>query len=127
MRAGILISAVSHVVLVALALLGTPKLFDNPPLETIEVDLVRPQDAEPPKEPEKKPPEEKPAPWNPLPEASAAQSPAPAPEATAPQAKPSQARRLRASRRSGPEFPLRAFRSSRRRRPGSSTPRTSRS
>jgi hypothetical protein len=88
MRAGIFISAVSHVVLVALALLGTPKLFANPPLETIEVDLVRSQDVEPPKEPEKKPPDEKS--WNPLPEASAAQSqaPAPAPEAAAPQAKP---------------------------------------
>jgi outer membrane biosynthesis protein TonB len=86
MRAGILISAVSHVVLVALALLGTPKLFDSPPLETIEVDLVRQQDVEPPKEPEKKPPDDKPAPWNPLPPASTAQ--APAPEAAAPQAKP---------------------------------------
>ena len=88
MRAGILISAVSHVVLVALALLGTPKLFDSAPLEAIEVDLVRQQDAEPPKEPEKKPPEEKDKPWSPLPEAAAAPPQAPAPEAAAPQAKP---------------------------------------
>ena len=36
MRSGVLISAVSHVVLVALALLGTPKLFDNPELASIE-------------------------------------------------------------------------------------------
>lgn len=89
MRAGIVISAVSHVVLVALALLGTPKLFDNIPVETIEVDLVRPQDAEPPKEPEPKPPEKDKS-WNPLPEASAARAPAPAPEpqASSPQPKP---------------------------------------
>jgi outer membrane biosynthesis protein TonB len=72
MRAGVLISAVSHVVLVALALLGTPKLFDNVPLQAIEVDLVRPPEVEPPKEPEKEP-EDKPAPWNPLPEAGASQ------------------------------------------------------
>src|SRR2546421_2504512 len=63
MRAGVFISGVSHVVLVALALLGTPKLFDNPPLGTIEVDLVRPEEAEPPKE---KPPDDKPADWKPL-------------------------------------------------------------
>jgi hypothetical protein len=53
----VFISGASHVVLVALALLGTPKLFDNPQLEVIEVDLVRPQEAEPPKDkPEEKPP-----------------------------------------------------------------------
>ena len=40
MRTGFLISAASHVALVALALLGTPKLFDSVPLETIEVDLT---------------------------------------------------------------------------------------
>jgi outer membrane biosynthesis protein TonB len=105
MRAGILISAVSHVVLVALALLGTPKLFDNPLLETIEVDLVRPQDVELPKEPEKKPPDEKPAPWNPLPEASAAQSPTPAPEAAAPQAKPQPSPPAPAQQALGPQIP----------------------
>ena len=70
MRAGVFISGVSHVVLVALALLGTPKLFDSPALTAIEVDLVRPEEAEPPKE---KPPEEKPAFLNPLPERSASQ------------------------------------------------------
>jgi len=83
-RTGIFISAVSHVVLVAFALLGTPKLFENVQLQTIEVDLVRAQEAEPeppPKEPEKKPPE-KSAEWNPLPEASTSQAKPSAPEAT---------------------------------------------
>jgi outer membrane biosynthesis protein TonB len=103
MRAGILISAVSHVVLVALALLGTPKLFDSPPLETIEVDLVRQQDVEPPKEPEKKLPDDKPAPWNPLPPASTAQ--APAPEAAAPQAKPKPSAQAPVQQALGPPTP----------------------
>lgn len=80
MRAGVFISGVSHVVLVALALLGTPKLFDSPALTAIEVDLVRPDEAEPRKE---KPPEEKPAFLNPLPERSA-----PQPEAAAPKPEP---------------------------------------
>ena len=40
MRAGILISALSHVLLVLLALFGTPKLFDSVPSPSIEVDLV---------------------------------------------------------------------------------------
>jgi len=85
-RTGFLISAGGHVALVALALLGTPKLFDSVPIETIEVDLVPPPEAEPPpKEPEKKP--EKSAEWNPLPEASAAQAKPEAPEALVPQAK----------------------------------------
>ncbi len=79
MRSGVLISAVSHIALVALALFGTPKLFDNPELAAIEVDLVRPDEVERPKE---KPPEDKPADWNPL----SQQSP-PQPE-TAPQAQP---------------------------------------
>jgi len=79
MRSGVLISAVSHIALVALALFGTPKLFDNPQLAAIEVDLVRPDEVERPKE---KPPEDKPADWNPLPQ----QSP-PQPE-TVPQAQP---------------------------------------
>ena len=69
MRAGVLISAVSHIALVALALFGTPKLFDNPQLAAIEVDLVRPEEVERPKEKEK-PPEDKPADWNPLPQQS---------------------------------------------------------
>lgn len=79
MRSGVLISAVSHVALVALALFGTPKLFENPQLASIEVDLVRPEEVERPKE---KPPEEKPADWNPLPQQSPVQ-----PE-KAPQAQP---------------------------------------
>jgi hypothetical protein len=90
MRAGVVISVVSHCVLVALALLGTPKLFDSEPLAAIEVDLVRPEEVEQPKEKplEKKPPEEKPAPFIPLPDPSApprAAEPAPA---AAPKAAP---------------------------------------
>jgi hypothetical protein len=77
MRSGVLISAVSHIALVALALFGTPKLFDNPQLAAIEVDLVRPEEVERPKE---KPPEDKPADWG-LP----TQQPQPQPE-RAPQA-----------------------------------------
>src|SRR5204863_9715424 len=83
MRAGLLISAVTHVAVVALALLGTPKLFDSVPLETIEVDLVRAPEAEPPKEPEQKPPD-KLAEWNPLPEAGAPPAKPATPEAAAP-------------------------------------------
>jgi hypothetical protein len=79
------------VAVVALVLFGTPKLLDSVPLETIEVDIVRPQDVEPPreKEPEKKPPE-KSAEWNPLPEAPAAGEKALIPEAAGPAAKPAQ-------------------------------------
>jgi hypothetical protein len=82
-RTGIFISAGSHVALAAFVLLGTPKLFENVPLQTIEVDLVRAQELEPqpepPKEPEKKPPE-KSADWNLLPEASSPQAKPVAPE-----------------------------------------------
>jgi len=85
MRAGLLISAVTHVAVVALALLGTPKLFESVPLETIEVDLVRAPEAEPPKEPEQKPPD-KLAEWNPLPESGAAPVKPAAPEAAPPAA-----------------------------------------
>src|SRR5213078_3554515 len=96
MRAGVLISGVSHVVLIALALLGTPKLFDNPPLGVIEIELVRPEEAEPPKEkpPDEKPPEkpkdDKPAPFDPFtpqttePPPQAAEKPQPQPKAPAP-------------------------------------------
>ena len=79
----------------ALALLGTPKLFDNVPLETIEVDLVRDQEPEPApqplkEEPEKKPPE-KTAEWNPFPSsASAAPAKPPASETTPTQTKQKQ-------------------------------------
>ena len=70
MRTGVLISAIGHVVLVSLAMLGTPKLFDAP-TQSIEVDLVRADEVEPERkdepEPEKQagwdPPAEKPAPW----------------------------------------------------------------
>jgi hypothetical protein len=54
-------------VLVALALLGTPKLFDNPPLGAIEVELVRPEEAEPHERPPvEKPKDAKPAPFDPF-------------------------------------------------------------
>jgi hypothetical protein len=57
MRAGVIISAVSHVLLVLLALLGTPKLYDSTRTPSIEVDLVPSEQVDtPPKpEPEKKP------------------------------------------------------------------------
>src|SRR5947209_11638663 len=92
MRAGVFISGVSHVVLVALALLGTPKLFDNPQLGAIEVDLVRPEEAElkekPPEEkPAEKPKDNQPTPFNPfspqatteVPQAPAREPPPPPP------------------------------------------------
>jgi len=63
--AGIAISVLTHIVLVALALFGTPKLFDMPSIASIEVDLVRPEEVNPPPEPPK---DDKSAPWNPLPE-----------------------------------------------------------
>jgi hypothetical protein len=96
MRFGVLISIVSHVIFVALALLGTPKLFDEAATRPIEVELVRSEDA-PPEQPEEKPPEkqedskaetakepgkpekDKPAPWNPLPDQTVA-SPPPKPD-----------------------------------------------
>ena len=56
MRSGVLISIVSHVLFVALALLGTPRLFDVAATRPIEVELVRSEDA-PPEKPEEKPPE----------------------------------------------------------------------
>ena len=65
MRSGIIISVASHIVLVTLALFGTPKLFDMPSIASIEVDLVRSDEVETPKE---KPKDDKPSPWNPLPE-----------------------------------------------------------
>jgi hypothetical protein len=89
MRSGVLISIVSHVIFVALALLGTPKLFDEAATRPIEVELVRSEDA-PPEQPEEKPPEKpeqprleipldsgkpeqaKPASSNPLPDKTAA-------------------------------------------------------
>jgi type IV secretory pathway VirB10-like protein len=85
MRAGVIISAVSHIVLVALALFGTPKLFDSQQLASIEVDLVPSEEVETAKE---KPPEDKPAEWNPLAQ-NIEPAPPPPPEAEAqPQPKP---------------------------------------
>src|SRR5688572_8191217 len=57
MRAGVIISAVSHVLLVLLALLGTPRLFDSTLSPPIEVELVPTEqvDTPPNPEPEKKP------------------------------------------------------------------------
>jgi hypothetical protein len=99
MRSGVLISLLSHVIFVALVLLGTPKLFDEAATQPIEVELVRPEDA-PPEQPAEKPQEQakieipkepdKPASWNPLPDQSAA---APRPDPTTkpdPAAKPKQ-------------------------------------
>lgn len=55
MRAGILISAVSHIALVVLALLGTPTLFEEGGTRSIEAEIVREQDAPPAPVPEQKP------------------------------------------------------------------------
>lgn len=72
MRAGVFISGLSHIVLVALVLLGTPKLLDNLPLGAIEIELVRPDEVEPKerpieeKLPEKRPKDSKPAPFDPF-------------------------------------------------------------
>jgi hypothetical protein len=76
MRAGVLISAISHVVLVLLALLGTPKLIDGtvPP---ITVDLVPADEVPNPPKPEKE------KPWD-LPGEQSAPQPAPAAQAQAP-------------------------------------------
>jgi hypothetical protein len=73
MRAGVLISAISHVLLVLLALLGTPKLFDGT-VQSITVDLVRSDEVpEAPPKPEK----DKPAAWDLPAEQSPPQSAAP--------------------------------------------------
>ena len=52
MRAGVLISAISHVLVVLLALLGTPKLFDSALSPSIEVDLVPSDQIDTPPKPE---------------------------------------------------------------------------
>src|SRR5438128_7893220 len=94
MRAGVLISGASHVALVALALLGTPKLFDNPELATIEVDLVRPDEAElkeklPEEKPAEKPKEqEKPPSFDPFAPQAAEQAPQAAAKKPEPPPKP---------------------------------------
>ena len=85
MRAGVLISAISHVLLVLLALLGTPKLFDGT-VQSITVDLVRPDEVpQVPQEPPK-PEKDKPAAWDLPAEQSPPQSAAPAPAQPAPSA-----------------------------------------
>lgn len=72
MRAGVIISAVSHVLLVLLALFGTPKLFDSEQLPSIEVDLVPSDEVPSPKpEPEPEPEKQKPPDWG-LPAAQSA-------------------------------------------------------
>ena len=56
MRAGALISAVAHAILLTLFLLGTAKPFDSAPAETVTVDLVPSAEAPPePAKPEKPP------------------------------------------------------------------------
>lgn len=86
MRSGVFISAASHVVVVALTLFGTPKLFDATSIASIEVDLVRADEIGTPQE---KPKEEKPA-WDPLPRISESQaeSASPAPQSKPPPANP---------------------------------------
>src|SRR3982750_3871852 len=59
MRAGVIISAISHVLLVLLALLGTPKLFDSTLSLPIEVDLVPSEQVDTPPKPEPEKKEEK--------------------------------------------------------------------
>ena len=89
MRAGVFISGVSHLVLVALVLFGAPKLFDNPLLGAIEVELVPPEKAELPKEqppeqkPEEKPKDNKSALFDPFSPEVREPSQAAAPQATA--------------------------------------------
>jgi hypothetical protein len=57
MRAGVIISAVCHVLLVLLAVLGTPRLFDSRLSPSIEVDLVPAEQIDTPPKPEPKTPE----------------------------------------------------------------------
>lgn len=94
MRFGVFISVASHIVLVAVALFGAPKLFDTPSIASIEVDLVRPEDVEKPPEKEPEKPKDQKPDWNPLPQQSAApqqtarqQETAKPPQATKQQAK----------------------------------------
>jgi hypothetical protein len=105
-RSGVLISAASHIVVVTLVLFGAPKLFDSVPIETIEVDLVRSQDIEPPKEkePETKPPEKTPD-WNPLPPSSASAAAPIAPGGGSPKAKQEQPRPAQEARAPQPSTP----------------------
>jgi hypothetical protein len=95
--------------LVALALLGTPKLFENTRLETIEVDLVPDYEQEPePEPPKEKEPEKKPldktAEWNPFP-ASAAPAPPEAPDLSPTQTKQKQPQAAQQARALRPPEP----------------------
>jgi hypothetical protein len=95
--------------LVALALLGTPKLFENTRLETIEVDLVPDHEQEPePEPPKEKEPEKKPldktAEWNPFP-ASAAPAPPEAPDLSPTQTKQKQPQAAQQARALRPPEP----------------------
>lgn len=94
MRSGVFISAASHAIVVALALFGTPKLFDAASIASIEVDLVRSDEIETPPE---KPKDQKPAAWDPLPQKSEPQV-----EAAAAQNKPPPANSQTAL---GPQIP----------------------
>jgi hypothetical protein len=76
MRAGVLISAICHVLLVLLAVSGMPKLIDGT-VPSITVELVRPDEVPPdPPKPEKE------KPWD-LPGEQSAPQPQPAPPAQA--------------------------------------------
>jgi len=97
MRSAILLSVLTLVLFVALALLGTPKLFDGAASRSIEVELVRPEEAPPekprdekPKEPATepgKPDQDKMAAWDPLPDKP---DPWPEPAPDKPQPQPEQ-------------------------------------
>ena len=108
MRAGVFISALSHVLLVALALFGTPKLFDEAMSPSIEVDLVRADEIEAPKEkPPEKPPE-KSTEWNPLPQKSEPQAQTATPPekpAEQPAAPPQQKQTAPTQQAQGPQVP----------------------
>src|SRR3954468_15873169 len=95
MRKGVLISMLSHAMVVAVALFGTPKLFDDAATMAIEVELVpaqeapaeKPQDKPPDKAQEAKPEKDRLASWEPLPEQTA---PWPQARSETPAAKPNE-------------------------------------
>lgn len=94
MRAGVIISAVSHLVLVFLVLLGTPKLFEVT-VQSIEVDLVRPEEVEQPKEKAPEPEKDK---WGLVPDRSSEQAATAPSEAMPPaQTQPAPARNQQAA------------------------------
>ena len=108
---GLIISAVGHVLFVALTLLATPRLFDDS-TRPVEVELVRPEEVEAPKdEPKKEEPKkdarqdvwdvpaEKPAPW---PEAKANPPQPSPPPSPAESAKPDNSQQAALSQPSQP-------------------------